>query len=232
MKYTSAGVGIAVLAIAWSVGCASRPVLVPAPTANTLVSNRDVAVARYAGVRIEADGKAWSGEPSNLESAIAPVRVTIRNYSGRPLRVRYADFTLTTATGFTSTALPPMKISGTLPSEPVAVTRPVYGWRGYWLAPYYSPWYPGYGLWNGPFAWDFPYYTTYWAQWPVALPTEDMISKAIPEGVVGDDGSIEGFLYFPQLPKGVERANLAAALVDARTGRQFGTITIPFEVKH
>jgi hypothetical protein len=231
MKHKSAAGGAAILVVALTAGCGNRPSLVPAPTAKTLVGDGKIAVARDAGVQVEADGKAWSGEPSNLESAIAPVKVTLRNNSGRPLRVRYADFTLATVDGFSSAALPPMKISGTLPGEPIAVTRPVYGWKGYWLGRYYSPWYPGYGVWGGPFAWDFPYYTTYYARWPVALPTEDMIRKAIPEGVLSSGGSVEGFLYFPQVPEGVERANLVTTLTDARTGQEFGSLTIPFEVK-
>ncbi len=203
----------------------------PAPTAKTLAGNKEVAVSQAAGARIEADGKAWSGEPANLPSAIAPVKVTITNDSGRPLRIRYRDFSLTTASGFTSLALPPMKITGSVPSEPVAVTTPAFGWSGYRLAPYYSPWYPGFGVWGGPFAWDFPYYTTYYAQWPVSLPTEDMVRRAIPEGVLNNGGRVEGFLYFPQVPQGTDRANLSVTLVDARTGERFGSTTIPFEVK-
>jgi hypothetical protein len=223
--------GAAVLLGVITAGCSHKTYFVPAPTAKTLESDNKVAVSQAAGVRIEADGKAWSGEPVNLQSAIAPVKVAVTNNSGRPLRIRYRDFSLTTGSGFTSLALPPMKITGSVPSELVPVTTPVFGWRGYRLAPYYSPWYPGFGVWNGPFAWDFPYYTTYYAQWPVSLPTEDMIRKVIPEGVLNDGGRVEGFLYFPQVPEGTDRANLSDTLVDARTGQRFGVMAIPFEVK-
>lgn len=231
MQYMPGAAGIAFVLAIIGAGCAPKTQFVPAPTARTLANKHEVAVAQTAGVRMEADGKAWSGEPANLDAAIAPIKVSITNSSGRPLRIRYKDFSLASGVGFTAAALPPMKITGSVPGETVAVTSPFYGWSGYRLAPYYWPWYPGHSLWYGPFAWDFPYYTTYYAQWPVALPTEDMVRRAIPEGVLNSGGRVEGFLYFPQVPEGAEQATLSADLIDARTGQQFGTIEIPFDVK-
>ncbi len=231
MQYMPGAAGIALVLALIGAGCASKTRLLPAPTARTLADKKEVAVAQAAGVQVDADGKAWSGEPANLDAAIAPIKVEITNNSGRPLRIRYKDFTLTSGLRFTAAALQPRKISGNVPGESVAVTRPYYGWYGYGLTPYYGPWYPGFGPWYGPYAWDFPYYTTYYTQTPVALPTEDMVRKAIPEGVLNSGGRVEGFLYFPQVPEGAGQATLSADLVDARTGHQFGRIDIPFVVK-
>ncbi|MGE5570944.1 MAG: hypothetical protein ACM3S5_18065 [Rhodospirillales bacterium] len=231
MQYMPGAAGIVLVLAMIGAGCAAKTRFVPAPTAQTLANKHEVAVAQAAGVRMEADGKAWSGEPAHLDAAIAPIKVGITNNSGRSLRIRYKDFSLASAGGFTAAALPPLKITGSVPGEPVAVSSPFYGWYGYGPGPYYSPWYPGYSHWYGPFGWDYPYYTTYYAQWPVALPTEDMVRKAIPEGVVNSGGRVEGFLYFPQVPEGAKQATLSADLIDARTGQQFGSIAIPFEVK-
>jgi hypothetical protein len=65
----------------------------------------------------------------------------------------------------------------------------------------------------------------------VHLPTRSMLRKAIPEGVLANSASISGFLYF-QKPGGTSKPQMIsyqANLVDANTGQQFGTISIPFE---
>lgn len=203
-------------------GCAYRPYLVPAANIPTAPNNAKTGVAEAAGVRIEANGDAWTGQPSNLGRLITPVLVTVQNKSGKPLRIQYKDFKLTGSPGFNSVALPPFKITGSVPSAPVEVTTPGFGYDGFQLAPYYGSYYPGLGLWDGPFDDDYSFYTTYFAQWPVQLPTKEMIRRAIPEGVIAEGGRLSGFLYFSKVPQGDKSVTLAESLVDAKTGRLLG----------
>lgn len=206
-------------------GCSHNPQLVPA----AIVRRDHTGVATSAGVTVEADGK-WSGQPSDLAKVLTPLKATMANHSGVPMLVRYSDFNLHTSTGLTLRALPPFQIRGTV-TQTVPVTAPAFAYTGFAIAPYYAPFYPGFGVWGGPFWYDWPYYTTYFAEWPVRLPTRDMIELAIPEGVLESGGQLSGYLYFHKIPKNAESADLYVKLVDANTDRQFGVVGMPFLVK-
>lgn len=57
-----------------------------------------------------------------------------------------------------------------------------------------------------------------------------MLRRALPEGILDPGGRLEGFLYFPDQPRGTA-LDLLASLTDASSGQVFGTIAIPFTVK-
>jgi hypothetical protein len=125
------------------------------------------------------------------------------------------------------------------PPHPGATGRviitPGFDYDDFYPAPYWGYGYAGIGPW--PYAWgwgpNFGYYGTYYPMWQVKLPTESMLRKAIPEGVVQNGGFISGFIYF-QKPKDENKNSqleFVARLIDAQTGQQFGTIRIPFVVK-
>lgn len=106
--------------------------------------------------------------------------------------------------------------------------QPAFTYNGFYTAPTYSPMWTGLTAWSGPFDADPLYYDTYYSKWPVQLPTADMVASALPEGVIQPNGSISGFVYFQDVPEGVERVDLRLDLVDANTGERFGQISIPF----
>jgi hypothetical protein len=99
----------------------------------------------------------------------------------------------------------------------------------FYVAPYFGWLYPGFGPWPyGTWAYDPFYYDRWYGYWPPALPSQDMLEEALPEGAVADGGSVSGYVYF-QMPEGSERrVDFEMALVDAKTGQQFGTVRIPF----
>lgn len=57
-----------------------------------------------------------------------------------------------------------------------------------------------------------------------------MLQKAIPEGVLEDNGHVRGFFYFQKIGEDVSRFSINAELVNAETGETFGMVTIPFIV--
>jgi hypothetical protein len=220
---------IVVLAVTWT-GCTRDPKLQPAGTAYRVAGQPSAAVGEDSGVRMIVDGSRWTGEPDNLREALLPVLVTIENNSGRPLRVRYQEFNLTGTGGFQQAALPPFRIGGTVPGPLVPVSG-AFG-PSFYGAPFYSPFYgPGFRTWGGPFAWDPAWYGPAYAQWPVQLPTASMLELALPEGVLQGGGRVSGYLYFNRPAREVTGVMYRAELVDARTGEQFGTISIPFDVQ-
>jgi hypothetical protein len=190
----------------------------------------EAAVAEDAGVQVAASTGAWQARPANLETELTPVLVEILNRSGRPLRIAYDAFRFTTEAGRSYAALPPYDIEGEV-VRPVPGGRPYYPYARFGGAPYLGGYYPQLGIYRGPFAFSNQHYGAYFPMWgaypAVQLPTEDMLERALPEGVVEPGGRVGGFIYFQQI-EGSGPFAFHADLVDAGTGEQFGTIGIPF----
>lgn len=206
-------------------GCASRQ-LVPAPEAQLVPGRHDTAVAESDGVRTTVQTQAWSGNPVSLPQQITPLHVTVVNHSDRPVQITYDDFTLTGSSGFTYSALPPYKITGSV-REPVMVPR--FSYSGFFVAPFYRPFYPGVPVWAAsPWRYDPYYYNRVWADWPVQLPTRDMRERAVPAGVLQPGGRVSGFLYFPKLPRDTTTVTFKQNLVDSRTQKTIAEVEVPF----
>ncbi|QRN98248.1 hypothetical protein JRI60_04030 [Archangium violaceum] len=230
-------------------GCVTETKLQPLPTAQT--TQAGAAVIEEQGVRLVADGDAWRGTPSSLERIVTPVQVRIENQSGRPLRIRYEVFTLLGSSRFQYSALSPFELadeSGTAyggsgyggSGGNVRMSVGMgFGWSSGWAGPPFATGYYGwrhrgggiYNPWYDP--WYDPFYRPYSYYWdpPEPLPTRDMLKQALPEGTLDTGGTITGFLYFQDVSEREGRVTLQARLVDARTGEQFGTLSIPFDVR-
>ena len=76
------------------------------------------------------------------------------------------------------------------------------------------------------------YYQSYYGTLrQIGTPSDEMLARAIPEGVLANGGRISGFLYFEHLPKEEPVPRFVADLVNAQTSNIFGTIVIPVEVR-
>jgi len=223
----------AVLSVLALEACATEKVLKPAAGASLAPGRQNVAEASAAGVSVKVTGDAWKGDPQDLGTLFTPVRVTLENHSGKTLRVSYRDFTLGGGSGFKYAAIPPMKARGTLSSSAArpspSLRQASWEHRGFMVAPHYSYLYPGLDPWPGVFAYDPLYYDTIYSRWPERLPTQDMLSEALPEGVVQDGGSVSGFVYFQSVTGRESAVQFEMNLVDASGGEAFGVIAIPFQ---
>ena len=210
------------LALGFS-GCAHSPALQPAPDATTVPAEKGAAQASVAGVQIVVNQHSWTGSPSDLESVVTPLDVSISNASAEPVRVMYRDFALENDQGLNAVALPPFKIQRPGGStEPVA---PFYPLLGFDLYSPYASFYPGYSIWEGPFVGD-PAFNQDFGSWEPSLPSHDMLQRALPEGVLRPGGQARGFLYFHRL-QDRGPVSFQAHLVDAHTGQDLGTVRIP-----
>ncbi|WAS97321.1 hypothetical protein [Nannocystis punicea] len=213
------------LPLAVLLGCAHP--LAPAPEARRVPGLGDAAMAEDAGVEVIASANAWRGFPPDLEDAVTPLLVILTNRSDRSLELRYEHFRLVSPGGVNYVALPPFRIHDTV----YAPIDMVYPATGFGVAPYLSPWYPGWSVWSGPFPYRGMYYDSYYTGFQrVALPSGDMIQKALPEGVLSPGGRITGYLYFEHV-EDTRRVDFVADLVDAGTGEPFGAVEIPFVVE-
>jgi hypothetical protein len=178
-------------------------------------------------VRLDIKTDAWSGIPADLGDNFTPVLVTVTNDSDKALRVRYADFMLHGPASQMYHALPPFKITD-------AVTQPisdVTGYRGFLIAPYLSPYYPGMRVFSSPFLFDEVYFNRFYPSFvEIRLPTGDMIQKALPEGVLEPGGRVSGFLYFEDPEDEVGRVRLTHEL-KTPDGTTFGRLEIPLETR-
>ncbi|MCY1054095.1 hypothetical protein [Nannocystis sp. SCPEA4] len=220
----SARLAALLLPLAVLIGCAHT--LEPAPEARHVPGLGDAAVAENVGVEVIASANAWRGFPPDLEGGITPLLVTITNHSDHALELRYDYFGLVSPGGVRYAALPPFQIHDIVYAPVNMVSPPL----NFGVAPYLSPWYPGWSTWNGPFPYRAPYYDSYYTAFErVALPTGDMVQKALPEGVLEPRGRITGYLYFESV-RDTSRVNFVTHLVDAHTGQALGTVEVPFVV--
>lgn len=214
-------------------GCAAGG-LWPAPGVATLPGQPRSAVLNASGVELAVAPGQWRGHPYDLDDSVTSIYLVLRNGGSHPLRVEYRNVTLTTGSGFTASALPPYKIEGstTVTSmEPVLVPRFRYSHFNY--APYYRSYFPSSGSYlTDPWPGDPFYYDTYYPQWQVSLPTQDMLEQALPEGVLQPAGNVEGFVYFQRVArKAGSTVTLRVKLVDAGTGDLLGDLEAPFVVR-
>jgi hypothetical protein len=241
---------VAVLLSGW--GCAGRSQLMPAPGASIMPNKPGVVDTTIEGVEMTVNAEAWAGDPAILDE-ITPIRITIKNNSGKPLLIRYRDFAIISQKGKYYAALPPFKITGSI-NRPYAaegypiIAEPDFDYDGFMLAPYYSEIYPdipsiyddedfefdepdfGDDYWwpyYDPFYYD--QYYTYWQT--IELPTPRMLRLAIPEGVIKNGGHISGFLYFQEVSPKLKMVDFRADLINAKNGNIFGAIMVPFVVR-
>lgn len=232
---------------ALALGCATEGTLTPGPGAQLLPGSDTTAFAERAGVQVQVDGAAWRGEPGELARLLTPVNVAIDNRSGRKLRIAYRDFSLVGASGFRYPAMAPlpgqMAVSaadapqGTVvlaqhPARPAprrAPPPPRFRHRHFYVAPHVRPWYPGFHVWPHFFFFDADAYRR--SNWPAALPTDDMISLGLPEGVLEDGGHVEGFVYFQGVARREAQVHFELQLVEAETEQALGVMVVPFSVR-
>lgn len=131
----------------------------------------------------------------------------------------------TGSSGFTYSALPPYKITGTA-REPVSVPR--FAYSGFFVAPFYGRYYPGVPVWGSPWRYNRYYYRRVWTEWPVQLPTRDMRDEAIPAGVLQPGGRVSGFLYFPKLPRETTTVTFKQSIIDSDTQKTLAKVEVPF----
>jgi hypothetical protein len=222
-------VGVFVLALS---GCAHSYRLVPMPgTAATQGPGQAVA-GESADVRMVASAQIWSGDPPTLSQFVLPIWVEIENHSGKPLWLRYSGLRMEDPNGkATLHAIPPFKVKGNT-IIPASAVRPEFHGNGFYVVPLLRPSYIGLDdPWQGSsLEPDFAYYGDHGVEWEETLPTDDMLRRAIPEGVVADGGKVAGFVYFQRMKAGFTGLILRNDLVDAVTKQPFGRVDIPFAV--
>jgi hypothetical protein len=228
-KLCGAVMRFVLVALVASVGaCATQPELLPASGHTSAIGRRSLAVESGSGVTVTADGSAWDSWPKNLATELTPVWVTLHNETGRALRVQYDEFTLRGTSGATYNALAPYVLRPSV-SRPVFQVQDAGDFDHFQVAPYLAPFYPWLPVWNGPLPHGPSLSSVAWRE---GLPTDSMLERALPEGVLENGGSVSGFLYFQKVGVRESRATFQAGLQEPTPAwqptRQVAAINIPF----
>lgn len=225
------------------VGCSSTS-LSPGPGVTTKAGTSDVAVSQVDGVAVSVQANAWAGD-ARVRATVQPIRVTIDNNGDVPIRIRYGDFALISPSGKRYAALPPFRVEGQILNPRLAAgympyPMPGFRYRRFYVAPYFSPLYPGIPVFTRPYFFYDPFYYNYYYMGlsDAIRPTMEMLSLALPEGVIEPGGGVQGFLYFEKVDRDLPMVTFRQDLVavgseDGETGAagaDFGQISIPFTV--
>jgi hypothetical protein len=201
-------------------GCSRTPVLVPDP-ALSLRDTAKVGVNMVKGVYVAVSGDHWKGD-ERVREHVTLLKVMISNNHGALIKIAYGLFSLRDTSGILYSALPPYALEGSIQEY-----RSQYTCSGFYVAPHYSPFYPHMREYLDPFYYDPLYYGHYYNCWrETDLPTPEMLNKALPDGVLENNANASGFLYFQKIGE-ADRYNFIMELVDAETGKKFGTVCIP-----
>jgi hypothetical protein len=219
-------IGLALLA---APACAHRrPEVAVTAQAIPATPGPEVAVVNADGVRIYTSGDAWNGIPASLGSTVTPLAVRIENHSGGPIRLVYERFALVTAGGREFHPLPLLPLTA---SSAVGPLQPTFQPAGFFVAPRFAAAYGSLPRWHAALPRDESLYRLDYRQWPAGLPSQDMILKGLPEGVLEDGGSISGFLYFDHQARDYHEVTFRADFTAGDWERRVALIEIPFRIQ-
>ncbi|HVZ89249.1 MAG TPA: hypothetical protein VHG72_19940 [Polyangia bacterium] len=216
------------LVLAGLFSCANPPALMPASGYTSTAGRRSLAAESRDGVAVTADGSVWDGSPERLATEVTPLWVTLRNATGRPLRIQYDEFTLRGASGASYAALAPYVLEA-------SALKPVFrvpdgGYFDKFRVAAYLAWsYPWLPVWEGPLPHG-PSARSVVGQ--PSLPTASMLDRALPEGVLEDGGTASGYLYFQKVGAKEKTVTFQAELQEPSQAQQpaqpLASIDIPF----
>lgn len=207
-------------------GCTASKRFVPASGVERATGYPWAALARHAGVTVVADAEAAAAWPPSATHGVTAIHVRIRNDSDEPIAVRYLSFRLESDRGDERRPLPPIPMERARPAASALAPRPEAD--GFRYAPYYRDLLDDESVcWTGGLVLD-PYFYDRYLAWREDLPTEPMVQRALPEGVLEPGGWVAGFLYFDAVDGDARRVTLRVDFDQPLGAERIATITIPF----
>lgn len=244
MRFTSSlfGSTVALVALLGVAGCRSEPTELQPATEPTAGAENELAAGSAVqtdnGVRVVVRPDGWLGWDA-IQRYVTPMRVTVTNSGDTPVLVRYESFTVHGA-GDTYRAVPPWQMdqeaTGFVARHVYSpIDDPLATWSGYQLAPPYSTVYPSDTVARSQ-GFDANYYAGFEGYWrDEALPTEEMLRRVLPEGLLTPGGEISGVLFFEHVPAGAVGLELHVDLATEGSPTAtdaYARVTIPLVVEN
>lgn len=237
---------VLISAVVVATSCSVEPQLLPDKTTQR---SEGPAAASLSGVQVRVDGDAWRGQPDRLPEVVTPVKVTIENSSGRPLRIAYVDFSLDGKKHYRALPMVAQDVPVSLRQNAPALRRvlneavapptpadpqrpkPRFQSKGFFVAQFYRKQYPAYEPWPRSINTRSPTEAIASSLLAADLPSADMVADGLPEGVLENGGFVTGYLFFDRVEPRETRVNFNLRLSDPDSTEQFGQITIPLAVE-
>jgi len=201
--------------------------LVPGPSAKVISGAPMAAFSEAGGVRCSADVGAWPERARRPPNNVVPVKVQVRNQSGKAIRLLAEDFLLVGRSGLIYRPIPVLPLDG----ENLPSLKPLYASTKFYVAPRLRQAYPTLEPWSARLQRDEALYDRQFRLWGKVHPTMEMIRMALPEGVLEDGGLISGFLFFESPLGEKERVTFHADFGQDGDSGGVASIEIPFRVR-
>jgi hypothetical protein len=207
-------------------GC-GHGALVPAPSAQVIAGAPKAAYSENDGVGCSADVGAWPERAKQPPVEVVPVKVRIRNNSGKAIQLLADEFVLVGKSGHRYRPVPVLPLDG---GNRVAV-NPIFASMKFYVAPRLRGAYPTLDPWATRLSRDEADYDRQFRRWGKAQPTTEMIRMALPEGVLDDGGLISGFVYFESPLDEEDRVTFQADFEQGDGSGTVASVEIPFRVR-
>ena len=221
---------IGLLAVGWTglgaSGC-GHGALVPAPSAQVIAGAPKAAYSENDGVGCSADVGAWPEGGRQPPAEVVPVKVRIRNKSGKAIRLLAEDFVLVGKSGHKYRPIPVLPLDG----GSLSPLNPIYGSSKFYVAPRFHDAYPTLEPWSTRLERDDALYERQFHRWGKERPTTAMIRMALPEGVLDDGGLISGFVFFESPLDDEDRVTFQADFAQGDGSATVASVEIPFRVR-
>jgi hypothetical protein len=184
------------------------------PSSEAPLARNTGAVAERDGVRLVVLGERWTGQPQDIERFFHPMEIRLENHSGRPLSLRYEHFVLVGEERVHAIA------PGDLPRVASAKSPRIYrnpdmesvrrSSRQAALASRPTPRHE-------------PHDASHVSYTP------EILQESFREGPLENGRTRDGFIYFDQRQLAERPVAFQIRLVDAHTGEDFGTLSLPLD---
>ena len=178
----------------------------------------------------------WDGEDVVPEN-VTPIQVTIDNANEKPIVINYNKFALVNTDGEKYYPMPlyavDLEMKQLIMDKDFEMfPKPIYEYDNYFLYPIYDPVYTGVEFTQYAYEIDPEIQAKFidWDTMDADLPTQEMRTKALPEGVLDIDGIVSGFLYFEQVDPNDDKVTFMFDIVDAETGEKIDTALLQYYV--
>jgi hypothetical protein len=223
-------VAFSVLLVVLLVSACSHGHLVPAKNARLVEGAHGAAVDVEGGVRVVASLDDWRGVGDELPDELTPIKIRVVNHSARPITILNERFSLRGRKGHVYRAVPAIPLEHETQLAGLGPLRPFFAASNFSVAPRYHDVYPQLEAWPTPLARDESRNTRTSKRWKGHPPGRELCRMALPEGVLGPEGEITGYLYFEDPTASESTLTLDAELVSAQGPDAVASVEIPLRV--
>jgi hypothetical protein len=223
--------GLLVIASTFVAASCAHGRLVPADSADRLPDAPGAAVAVAGGVRIVANPSDARGLGRELPPGITPIEIRVVNHSDRSVTILYERFTLEGPKGRRYRVVPAIPLDHASLLAGMGPIRPIFATSRFQVAPRYHDIYPQLDAWPTPLSRDASFARDAGERWTGQAPVREVCRMELPEGVLGPQGEITGYLYFEDPTRSETSLVLDAELLSERDGDAATSLKIPLKVE-